>query len=390
MFTPQETAEVLKLVQASQKIEVGCLKLTSFIEVQPDGSTFIDKVNLSAALAQAAQQPRWISQAIQNLISAYENNTNGRLGRAIELPRAWAQLDGVIRTLQDSVMRLKRTPEFVSASEDFNATIAILQSIDRTLPYAEPFPVSYPRIVGPHGDYDKAQANVALSVKYLIESCSKMLGTFLRPDWPNTAKANRSYGRIVANLVKSLVMWNRVMCLQADVVLPEDQAAAEHDFEASTRLRPPSFFRAVIAHQLVMARVPLKSIFGRHIPVGGAGFFRDILGHWRIVLAQLGRVNPEFLLTDLEADGGSLATMPIFWSALDDWSLSNFDFFHEIPPIPGQPQPDPTPTEPAVIPLGQFASQVAALDAVKADAQAAAAQAEQVKAELLAMEGKPL
>jgi hypothetical protein len=380
-FTAQETAEVLKTVQASQRIEVGVLKLASFVEQSPAGGNFIDKVNLSAAMTSAAQQPRWISQAIQNLISAYENNTNGRVERSIELSRAWAQLDGVVRQFADAVMRLKRTPEFVSASEDFNAAITILNSIDRTLPYASPFPVSYPRIVGPHGDYDMAQSNAALSVKYLIESGSTMLQAFGLPNWPNTVAANKAHGRIVAALVKSLVTWNRVMCLQADVVLPEDQETAEFEHEASTKLRPPSFFRALIAHQLVMSRTPIKSFSGRRIEMGMAGFFREILGSWQEVLAQLIRVDPEIVARDLERDGGSLATMPIFWSAMDHWSEANLDFFHEIPAIPGQ-QPPP-PSEPAVIPAGYFAQQASALASI-------ANQAEAVRLELIAKEGQPV
>jgi hypothetical protein len=383
-FTAQESAEILKTVHASKKIEAGVLKLAKFIELQPEGSAFAGQKNsLYSALGTASHQLLWINVVEQNLLWCFEINDNnsGRVDRATNLSRAWTMLDGVIRQLiSESIPRTKNVPEFASASQDFQEAVNILSSIDRTLPYGgdNPFPTSYPRIIGPHGNYEMAQSRVAFQQKYLTDFAFKPGQWFTLPNWPNTAISNKYLGHVLENLVKARTQWNRIFCLQGEVVLPEDMKSAQFDFEASSGLRPPSFFLALIAHELAMLDENSKSFSGRFVPPGISSFYRDILNSWRRVQAEVNKVDPNLITEDNLNAGGSPFTVSQFWGKLDTWSQANLGFFFDIPAPPSQ-----EPQEPAVIPAGFFAEQASALASI-------ANQAEAVRLDLISKEGLPV
>lgn len=385
MFTAQERAEVLKVVQASKMTEAGAVKIMQFLKVFAD-LTDNEKEQLRYAVNAPIEALRNINRVLQELLWVYEHNHISRLERPQALAEAWRLLDGVISSVTDARNRSSWVPKFNGAVGDFNDALSLLNTVDRSLSYANPFPSSYPRIIGPHGHYEMAQANVLLSIKYLADTYMRVGGAMNQNPWPNTARANFMMGSVIEKVAMSMHLWNRILAMQGEVVLPEDQASAEFDFEASSRLRPPSFFLAQIAHELAMTKEPFTAFSGREVPRGLAAHYRDILTATPIILAEVGPSHQEFLIKELELAGGIFFTQSIQWSALDHWSMANLGFFFDIPAAPG----GPAPSEPAVIPVGYFQQEAEVLDSVSAAAQSVIDKASQIKASLLSKEGKPV
>lgn len=119
-----------------------------------------------------------------------------RLGQARDSAKA-LELDGV-------VVQIDR------AFEKFNST-------DRTLSYSNPFPDSYPQIIGPHGDYDAALRGLWLSVWYMTGVQSTVADIYRgKPVSPEGIKALQAaliQGRDMTGAVVSS-MCNLVNCYQ--------------------------------------------------------------------------------------------------------------------------------------------------------------------------------
>jgi hypothetical protein len=383
MFTAQEKIEILKTVQASKSLEAGTTKLAQIVKSNPAGGDYQGAQRpLGFSISQAIEQIFWLNRVLQNLLWVFETNDGSRLERSLNITQAWGLLDSVIRNVDEAAERCSFAAPLVSAGVDFKSASNVLKTINRTLPYAEPFPSSYPKIIGPHGHYELAQGAGALSTKYLADTGMRFWPVFGGPSWNNTARANEYMGIFLENLGKALHQWNRVMGIAGEIVLPEDQVTIDFDTAAGTGLRPSSFFSALLAHQLSMAGDELTTFSGREVPLGNAFYFGAMLDASGKVLSEVGKVDPAFTVKECGSDGGVFFTIQRSWRALDQWSEMNNGFFFEIPAAPGGQQPPPS-SEPAVIPPGYFAQQASALASI-------ANQAEAVRLELISKEGQPV
>jgi hypothetical protein len=335
-LTQQEAAEVLKVVTAARKVEAGVVKLAKFIKSNPAGGDFINKPILFGSINPALNAMFHVRTSLTHLLWVYENIPFERASRAENLAEAWPQLDHAIRQFRQSAQRAKTVPQFVAAAADFEAAANILASIDRSLPYGgdNPFPPSYPRIVGPHGDYDTAQANIALSTKYLEHFMSRTANKLGAVTYPNTARANRSMASVYENIAHAFASWIRVMAMKGGVVLPEDMAIAVADQTASSGLRPVSFFLALRQVELVLGRTQFTVFSERRVAPGIAFFYREMVMEWGRVLGEFAVTDPAYVEYELKAGGSSIFALPVSWAALDMWAVRHLLFFHELPGPP--------------------------------------------------------
>jgi hypothetical protein len=381
-LTTQEASEVLKLVQAAGKARDGVVKLAAIIRSTPDGGDYGGggRVALMGAINPAINAMYRIQASLEKILYVFENTTNSRLlSHAEQLVRAWTEIDGGIANFTNAAQRASAIPAYAAAGSDFQAVVNLLTSFDRTLPYGgdNPFPTSYPRVIGPHGDYDMTQSQECLAMKYWTDTVSRATVLASKPDFPNTEKANRYLAATYENLSKLGAQWMRVLGIQADVISTEDNALLEFDHQKSSGLRPKSFFQAILSLQLISARTTYTSFSGRVIQSGAAFFLRESLENFSHAMGEYAAINPVAVAAELQAAGGFHRTLSVTWSALDHWNAVLFDFIHTISAPPVVVDPD----QGGTIPIGFFDAEEAALDAILA-------QVGSVRASLLAKEGQ--
>jgi hypothetical protein len=91
--------------------------------------------------------------------------------RAQRVADAWAHLDAVIPKIDTarSTIADATGPNLRAASSHLAAARAAIGPLDRSLAYADARPPSYPALVGPHGDYDKTQSELARGSAYFLD-----------------------------------------------------------------------------------------------------------------------------------------------------------------------------------------------------------------------------
>jgi hypothetical protein len=255
---------------------------------------------------------------------------------------------------------------FSSALTDAQAALSQIQSFDFTLPYANPLPESFPRIVGPHGDYVAANSAGFRGLEYFSEGMGAIFLSFHPtrvPAWP--ADATESYATVLDACADMFNRWVRGTILTIGFGLPDDEAIVANDTAHGSGLRPPSFFRALLAHEYFMSAGGIGLPFAeRSAKPGINNSLIAVLSQTGILLAKLVQVAPSYALAQIGGPGSFTADLAVIWSEMDKWSFANLAFFHEIPAAPGGQQPPPPPV-PAVIPAGFFDAENAKLDEVK-------------------------
>jgi hypothetical protein len=176
------------------------------------------RVNVIGKLASALQQFTFALQrnqdtlgmrraAILNTNTAMRKSMNG-LGKLVDVvspanfqfpdpetrtsrvAAAWADFNQAIVYIDRASAALSEATgaNMQSAKNNWllNAKAAIL-AIDRTLPYTNPRPASYPALIGPHGDYNMTQALLARAAEYHLDIISFAFGAYGQGATPPTA-----------------------------------------------------------------------------------------------------------------------------------------------------------------------------------------------------------
>jgi hypothetical protein len=91
--------------------------------------------------------------------------------RAQRVADAWTHLDAVIPKIDTARNNIADAtgPNLRAASSHLAAARAAIGPLDRSLAYADARPPSYPALVGPHGDYDRTQSELARGFAYLLD-----------------------------------------------------------------------------------------------------------------------------------------------------------------------------------------------------------------------------
>ena len=107
--------------------------------------------------------------------------------RSSVVATAWADLDRAL-------LELNRASQF-RGQRDYEAALAALARVNRTLAYAEPFPENYPQKFGPHGNYDLAQQRLWSLIQYGATALQAWLNGITRNALPPCPALFAAYAR---------------------------------------------------------------------------------------------------------------------------------------------------------------------------------------------------
>ena len=338
-FTVQENTEVAKVVQAADLLEqAGTIVANAVGDVKAPLSQS-DMSKYATALSYINGQALYLNLLLQDLIYAYEVNTSSRIGRPQSLLRAWAKADSIVKSLNNGIANgTSKVPAMAAATPIVEQVIAMVSSIDRTLPYADPFPAAYPRVLGPHGDYDLAQSLAALARKYADEAVTSVVQFMTRPGntayWP--VSANPDMATMILRSLQLAVRWTRVMAMTAGVVLPEDEAKIQADTAAANGIRPEPFFKFLYSHELALTGDGNFNTFsGRAVGDGIPHLLNEILTATGNIFAAFAPVCPDDQLTrQLTGAANYMGDIGKTWRSTDEWSIVNLAFINPIPRLP--------------------------------------------------------
>jgi len=384
-LTTQETTELAKIVAGVRLLASSLNKVSAAILADTVGFSRDKRTDYTNAIGNLLDGALHYEQALAEILYVYIKAAESRANfpYPTNLANAKNFFVGGGNGQAEARIRLQKYPELAGALSDSDKASAIFASFDWTLPFASPLPPDYPKIVGPHGTYDPAQGLMVQVRKYLGEA--SFIDIYAQAiNWP--ASSNFAYASLIGSAADLIDRQIRVLGLLGWVEAPDDTIRIDNAKAAGTNLRPRSFFRALLAHEIAMSGGSLFQDFSQRISVQGINIsLRNHVNFGGIVFGQTVRANPDmtnFLLGQLADGGGFFGDMTIAWTSLDEWSLANNNFFFEIPkpPVPLVDCPD---VGTATVPVGYFNAEVAKLDEIAADAVA-------VKSDLRAKEGKAI
>ena len=330
-FTAAEKTEVLKVVAAAQLLPVSAGKVANALAAT---TTFpADQPHYAQAVLLFDGAFRSLNSVLQNLVWCYENQSQ-RVDRASALEDAAVEIAAAISALTTGAAALAPIAALQPAAAPLQQAVVLLSSVNQTLPYATPFPESYPAIIGPHGDYDDAQRMIATSSRTLADALLGVFNLIADPAWP--IAANASMADLLRLSTTAQALYLRIMGLTAEVVSAADQATINKDTAQGSGLRPETFFRAVFAHELAMTTdATIFTITGGRHPNTGIGFnLVRAIGAVGTIFAKLLPTMPAQVEAQMAGPASFMATFGQAWKHLDQWSDFNFLFFHEIPTAP--------------------------------------------------------
>lgn len=184
-----EKQEVIELMQSAINIQVGIRGIQSAMDAATTEEQWPDLYDALKLLITALTQQGRMFPLILNTfpdnhfdqgIDAYRART-----RQDKLNEAWSLLDksgpnddtAVLYKLQLAIGYLQSAAIYEPANTNYQTALATLinttlpsaitlAQIDRTLLYNQPFPPWHPMIIGPHGDYERAQWRLYRSIFY--------------------------------------------------------------------------------------------------------------------------------------------------------------------------------------------------------------------------------
>lgn len=378
MFTAQEKGELSKLVEGVRLMASSLTKLALVVGADKEGFPDDKRSQYASAMNDifgASEDYMW---ALSEICWCYIDFTKDRQTWPYPQNIAHAKDERFAKgqdRFSGAIARLTKYPEMADAKKDADAAKALFDSFDWTMPYASPFPAGYPKVVGPHGDYDTAQAMIIQTRKYIQEAGG--VNTYA-PAF--SAKWSPDINPYFAQQVKSQCIiidrQIRIMGLNANIECADDTKTIDAMTAAGSGIRTREFFSTVLTGTLFRDDLFVKDFRGATTQTGAAAAFRDLITAAARVKGYVAQVNgtTDQLITTLTKGGGFFFDITISWVSLDAWMARIFMFIHEISKPPaGQ----------ATIPLGFFESQVAELDKI-------AAEATVVKAELKGLEGTKL
>lgn len=254
-------------------------------------------------------------------------------------------LDGALRNRSTAVERLNAIGKTALAQRLAEVPI---DTFHRGLAYADQIPAAAPNIIGPHGDYVSSLAAIEHGVQYIHHSQFDLMRMWQNSD--GSVPAITKALRMSAETAKDL--W-RIFAINADAALADDEALAVQDSQFGTGLRPPSFFRVLIAIEYFNADG--KTIFsGRKSKVGATLHMRQMTTAAASYLQSLAIDKPEelaklFLPGSSHAHGASgtntwaknfFDDLADFWRVMDVWNHRVIGFFRPPPAPPSGSEPD--------------------------------------------------
>ncbi len=306
-----------------------------------------------------------------------------QLDRPARVTKAFSQLENCQAAIADTQEAidaiLDSAPGKLGSAKNLLASAsANLASIDTSLSYLDWEPESFPRIIGPHGEYLYGQQLLMRTHEYFSQTTRDAIVWYAGVElFPTSAKG--AFGNMLTQVFNASEAHTRGWALASQIILPDDFADILADEEAGSGLRPFSFFIEPLAIEYLYNKDETKVNFaGRRLKKGastrffamGAAFSAavshaavansgDEVKQWLLPgggktfnnFSELGRV------AEFQADFGD------FWKDHDNYAPALQVFFFEIPAPPGGGPPPPSPTCP------EFVAKLVLLDGVTGEAR---------------------
>jgi hypothetical protein len=90
---------------------------------------------------------------------------------------AWTRIDAGLGMLRDAQ---KVAPAAIQPY--LTSAVARLTRLDRTQTFEAPFPIDYPQVVGPHGDWEQAQTRTSIALQSLDTAMTALVETYRASD----------------------------------------------------------------------------------------------------------------------------------------------------------------------------------------------------------------
>lgn len=282
-FTAPEKAELVKLRTARNEQGGATVSLADDFR---DFGTEANRPALFTAMLAGVTSEHACHQAIRHLT-----------GAAPSMPPSFTDLtrDGVVQRGRNYVAACETATNafataltslgFVRSVSSGNRLMSVvnLETFDQSLAFTDPLPLAYPRVVGPHGDYDKSLAQLqGADLKFLNARKAAILWYGRAPLWPVEAKFGLRevlrYGSDFNGLT------SRVLLMHAGVVVFPESAAIEQDRAAGSGIRSAEFFR--LALEAEINSNPDGGNVNRSF--SGRGMFAGANGLLAVVVASFG------------------------------------------------------------------------------------------------------
>jgi hypothetical protein len=192
-FTTAEHTELLKLVDALENISEALRYVGYGIRTGTTTATQTPLADSLGLLILAVRDAERANGLLLNVIVEQRGtspyNSMASQSRSSRVGLAWFYVDRSIITLTtaESVLQRAQAANSNSVYQDnvrrareiwVPAARRNLAWISRTLTYASPNPSSYPKVIGPHGEYDTAQWYVWRSHWYLLDMLDAVTAAF--------------------------------------------------------------------------------------------------------------------------------------------------------------------------------------------------------------------
>ena len=337
-FTEAEKVELQKLIQASMECSSGLKRATNFL-LEPRSTA--DHQRMGSLLSQEANAITRLSFAVRDMFS--DITTAGHPpDRAREVLGVWSSVDNALASIdraKELALPWMDDSQIAASIGDLEDAAELLRSIDRTFAYTDWRPASYPRNVGPHGDYDSSLRTLNGTALYF----HRVLATIVRlyteaPVWPEAANEH------IRVSLRKWVDFNRLFLrargLDAEIVLRTDRAIIEADTDAASGQRPFAFHRVPFTAELIFGNGPNVPLHSGRLPKEGIA--NQVLGlqvGFTRAFREVARVSThsqiiEVLLSEDNTDGLAglfyIDFMEV-WSRLDPWAVAVMGFFHKLP-----------------------------------------------------------
>lgn len=362
-FTAKEKAEIARaFVQGAKAIEDSAIDFAQNV-IAKDGGNPMLRQKYDDVLQSMNGAWKWMGGWFQYLSGSPSDGEFVKKAfqydRARQLDQAKISHTNAVSALMSGTANAQKLPLAQGAAAKMQTALDLVSSFDWSLAYTNPVHddnQSTPfdernTVVGPHGHLLLAKNAMKGSQDYhsiMWEYVRKLYRTV--PVVPNDVgpnTANDNFARMLISFAKMIWPTARLWAMHVDAMTEEDRQLLASDQAASSHLRDPNFFRAMLQTELIHGidrdgfTTP-PNFAGRHCEVGivdsfelaaAAGFFHRCLDGMTIDQAN------DFLLPgNVGALWATLANFADFWTRLDRWSMAAFGFFFALPSAPGGTQ----------------------------------------------------
>lgn len=353
-FTPAEKAEIAKVINAQGLIGNTLKPLGDSLQ---DFTTDTSRPVYYNALVASVDAAWECHESMRHLLNSQFVGFGGATRSAIVtagISHAFAchaRMQDYAAAL-DAVIAAGSNPNIATYAASLRASD--LNTFNASLAYTDYQPFDYPRIIGPHGDFDAAQLNLEIASAGIVGYLAAITAFYGQVDvLPSSAHVDiREVIRYVKDPLRFI---SRMWGLDSGVVASsQDQTRIDGDVAAGSGLRDFDFFKELRVIELGMSsdkRMPFV-FSGRKVDGGIAKNFSLALSEFPKAVGKAAEVNtsaetaswftgtPGTDPPDLARRTDRFAAELMHrigeaWSGMDGWAASAFLFFHTIPPIPG-------------------------------------------------------